>query len=413
MLLESLIFTVLFYFQQVEFINTASQQQWLKIYGSSTLEEFLWQRYILFEFVRRMPWVLTGLAILRFTEQFPILATLAEGSLVWRNIWYHLALSMVVASIYGLIVQNTLTILFRLETFPYYVYLRNFNGFFLSFIHYYLLVTVVSMVNYHRKFKHEELRAAKLETTTAQLETELAQAQLHALKMQLQPHFLFNALNSISALLYNNPRRADTMIARLGDFLRMTLDNPTTQFISLKQELDLLKCYVDIEMMRFPSRLHVEFRIDDGLLDAEVPNLLLQPLVENSVKYGILQSTDGGNIIICARPSPTLATMLELTVRDNGPGIQPTEAHKNLPWGGSGTFHKKSSIGLQNTRERLQKLYGEQFRFDTYNAPAGGFVVYIEIPLRTHKTSSPQEHQNPLNTAHNLISSNQKPTTTN
>jgi LytS/YehU family sensor histidine kinase len=236
------------------------------------------------------------------------------------------------------------------------------------------------MIHFQRKYRMEELRSA-------QLETELAQAQLEALKMQLHPHFLFNALNSISSLLYKHPRRADMMISRLGNFLRMTLDNPTTQFIALSQEIDLLKCYVDIEMMRFPKRLHVEIQIEDGLQDAEIPNLLLQPLVENSIKYGILQSVQGGTIWIHARRLPSSASRLEITVRDNGPGIKPDE---NPPHKASeGIWHKKSSIGLHNTRSRLEKLYGTNARFDTYNAPEGGFVVYIEIPLHVsnHQTS--------------------------
>lgn len=386
---EAVIFCLLFFFQNAEYINTPEQKKWLTSYGSTTLVEFVWQKFIWFEAIRRLPWIVIGLGLVLFATRFPILGNAAGRVIHRQNLLCHIAAGLGISLLHGVVVQNTLTMLFGRaaeEMFPFYVYLRNFNGLFLSLLHYILIVTVVSMVNYHRQYRMEELRAARLETTTAQLETDLAQAQLQALKMQLHPHFLFNALNSISALLYNNPRRADTMIARLGDFLRMTLENPTTQFITLKQELDLLRCYVDIEMMRFPSRLHVEMSIETGLQDAELPNLLLQPLVENSIKYGILQSTNGGRIDISARRLPSApSTTLEIIVRDNGPGIQPVEQARNVEGASNhayGTLRKKSSIGLQNTRSRLEKLYGAHFRFDAYNAPEGGFVVYMEIPLR-------------------------------
>lgn len=387
--LEALVFCMMFYYQNVEYIGKSVQQEWLTIYGARTLEEFIWRRYIIFELLRRLPWSVYGVGIVWLAERFPILQTQVGNGVFWRNVWYQLIIAVAVACLHGLVVQNTLTVLFKMENFPYYVYLRNFNGIFLSFIHYIVILLIASMIGYYRQFRQEELRTAHLKTTAAQLETELAQAQLQALKMQLQPHFLFNALNSISALLYSDQRRADTMIARLGDFLRMTLESPTTQFISLKQELDLLQCYVDIETMRFPSRLQVEFRIESGLQDAEVPNLLLQPLVENSIKYGILQSTEGGKITITARQSPSMPETLEILVRDNGPGMKHNESQNKHIYG---SMRKKSGIGLQNTRERLQKLYGSEFRFDTYNAPEGGFVVYCEIPLRNRQDNTSQEH---------------------
>ncbi len=391
---ESIIFSILFFFQYAEGIGTKEQQAWLSIYGATTLQDFVQRRYIMFELVRRLPWVVIGVWLFWFTLRFPLMQTqrtnTAETSrfIDWRHFALHIVAASIIAVLLGVVVQSTLAWLYpptsTENAFQYVVYYRAINGMFLSFIHYIVLVAVISMMDYHRRFREGELRAAQLETAAAQLETELVQAQLHALKMQIQPHFLFNALNSISSLLYSNPRRADTMIARLGDFLRMTLDNPTTQFISLKQELDLLKCYVDIEMMRFPQRLQVEMIIEAGLQDADIPNLLLQPLVENSIKYGILQSTDSGRIDVTARRLPSAPEVLELTVRDNGPGIQPSEMRQNHTSAErlAGTLRKKSSIGLQNTRARLEKLYGTHFRFDTYNAPEGGFVVYCEIPLR-------------------------------
>jgi sensor histidine kinase YesM len=384
-LLEVLIFSILFFFQNADDINTPSQRAWLTSYGVRSLEEFLWKRYCLYEMVRRLPWAIIGIGVVYLARFFPIMAnsTSSNGNhaqtVDWRNVMYHCIAGASITTLYGIIVQSILTVFFGSHnvTFPFYVYLRNFNGLFLSVLHYILILTIATMIRINQKYRAEELRSAELET-------ELVQAQLEALKMQLQPHFLFNALNSISSLLYKHPRRADAMISRLGNFLRMTLDNPTTQFVSLKQELDLLKCYVDIEMMRFPKRLHVDISVDASLQEAEIPNLLLQPLVENSIKYGILQSVQGGNIWIRARRTPSSSTRLEITVRDNGPGMKPSEhpigtvSEEMVP---ENVMQKKSSIGLQNTRSRLQKLYGDEARFDTYNAPEGGFVVYIEMPL--------------------------------
>jgi sensor histidine kinase YesM len=389
MVLEVIVFSILFFFQNSSEINTPTQRQWLQSYRVGSLDEFIWRRYIWFEAVRRLPWVFTGLVIITLTRYLPIAAK-AHGTRIvdWKNILWHCLTSSVIALLHGVIVQNTLTALFPLESFPMYAYFRSFNGMFLSFLHYIIIVTIATMISLQHKYRAEELRAA-------QLETELAQSQLAALKMQLHPHFLFNALNSISSLLYKHPRRADAMISRLGNFLRMTLDNPTTQFISMKQETDLLRCYVDIEMMRFPKRLHVDFDMEDGLQDALVPNLLLQPLVENSIKYGILQSIQGGNIRIQARRLPSAPTRLEITVRDNGPGLLPSESEPTKVVAGLGqnSAQKKSGIGLQNIRSRLEKLYAENARFDTYNAPEGGFVVYIEIPLTMSNDAALEESE--------------------
>lgn len=382
-LLEAIIISMLFYFQNKDYINTPAQNEWLSLYHSSSLIEFVVTMFILFELIRRMPWVIYGVGLVVFATHFPVLDTSQQRSINLKNVALHILCAATLVVVHGVLVQNTLQFFFRQENFPYVMYLRAFSGIFLSFLNYTLIVTVVSMVNYFRKLREEEVRTAELAQRAAQLASELAQAQLQALKMQLHPHFLFNALNSISALLYENPRRADTMIARLGDFLRMTLENPSTQFITLQQELDLLRCYLDIEIMRFPSRLNVKIVSHPSLETALIPNLLLQPLVENSVKYGILQSTEGGNIEISTRVSPSSPERLEITVRDNGPGIQPNEhsSGASSTRAFKGLVRKKTGIGLQNTRERLEKLYGDAFRFDTYNAPEGGFVVYIEIPL--------------------------------
>src|SRR5262249_13687456 len=152
-----------------------------------------------------------------------------------------------------------------------------------------------------------------------QLETRLAQAQLEALKMQLHPHFLFNTLNSISALLHKDVETADKIIARLGDFLRMTLRKFTPQEITVAQELGFLKCYLDIERIRFHDRLTVEMQIQPEAEGAQVPNLLLQPIVENAIRHGISATSSPGKLTIRAACSDG---KLRIQVKDNGPGLK-------------------------------------------------------------------------------------------
>ncbi|HYO63883.1 MAG TPA: histidine kinase [Pyrinomonadaceae bacterium] len=216
--------------------------------------------------------------------------------------------------------------------------------------------------NYYRRYREGELR-------TSQLQAQLAQAQLQALKMQLQPHFLFNTLHSISALIYKDAEAADKMIARLGDFLRLTLENSGTQEVTLRQELEFLKCYLEIERIRFHDRLTTHLDIDPQTLDSPVPNLILQPIVENANRHGIAPRSAPGRIEIQAKRNNGF---VRIEVKDNGPGLPPNQsANSRLKDGG---------VGLANTRARLAQLYGESHRFELANAPEGGLVVTMEIP---------------------------------
>jgi len=186
---------------------------------------------------------------------------------------------------------------------------------------------------------------------------------LQALKIQIHPHFLFNTLNSIAALLHKDVEAADQMIARLGDFLRLTLKSSDAQIVDFEQELEFLKCYLDIEHIRFQDRLTVEMDIDPDALTAMVPNLILQPIVENAVRHGVARQTAPGHIIIRARCQ---GDRLIMTVEDNGPGLK---ANSN----GSG-------IGLRNTRARLEQFYGTDFSFDIANSAQHGASVTLDVP---------------------------------
>jgi LytS/YehU family sensor histidine kinase len=233
--------------------------------------------------------------------------------------------------------------------------------FFLNFdwemMTYWAIVGLSHALDFHRESQEREL-------TAAQLHTRLAEAQLQALQRQLHPHFLFNTLNTISALMHRDTEAADAMLERLSDLLRLTLDRVGTQHVSLKDELDFLRTYLEIEKTRFGDRLQVHMEVDLDTLDAKVPNLVLQPLVENALRHGIGPKIGGGRVDIIARHE---GDMLRLEVRDNGVGLSQDAFHKG--------------VGLTNTRSRLEHLYGERQRFECHMPPGGGLVVTLVIPF--------------------------------
>jgi two-component system LytT family sensor kinase len=231
----------------------------------------------------------------------------------------------------------------------------------------------------------EELyqRFAERERVTLQLETKLARAQLEALKIQLQPHFLFNTLNTISALLHRDPEAADRVVTRLGDLLRLSLQHSGRQEVMLRQELEFLERYLEIQQTRFRDRLTVHFEADPEALDALVPTLVLQPLVENAVRHAIEPRVAPGRLEVRAWRTDG---RLRLEVADDGPGIG---------MAGPGVIdaaaipRSASGIGLSNTRARLQQLYGAGHRFALENSSTGGLVVSLEIPYRVGNLPTP------------------------
>ncbi len=230
---------------------------------------------------------------------------------------------------------------------------------------YLLIVLSYYAFNYYQRYRRGELK-------TLQLEAQLSQAQLQALKMQLHPHFLFNTLHSISALLNKDTDAARKMITRLGDFLRLTLENSGTQEVTLQQELEFLKCYLEIERIRYQDRLVTRMDVSPQVLDARVPNLILQPIVENAIRHGIATHSGEGIIQIQAKPHHD---RLRIQVRDNGPGLLTHRTSEN--------FFKKG-LGLANTESRLERLYGRAHLLELANDPAGGLIVTLEIPFITN-----------------------------
>jgi LytS/YehU family sensor histidine kinase len=214
---------------------------------------------------------------------------------------------------------------------------------------------------------HGLRRARERAVRTALLETSLAQAQLRALRLQLQPHFLFNALNTISATMYRDPAAADEILDQLAELLRAALRTAQTDEVPLGEELGILDCYLGILRARFGERLRLATRLEDGLERALVPSLLLQPLVENAVRHGRVESQGTGAITIAAR---RVDGRLVLEVEDDGPGAPP------------GRDPLASGVGLAATAERLQLLYGERQRLEVASPPGGGFQVRVSLPLR-------------------------------
>jgi two-component sensor histidine kinase len=209
--------------------------------------------------------------------------------------------------------------------------------------------------------------AREHERRTLELETRLTQANLQTLKMQLQPHFLFNSLNAVSSLIHENPDAADDMVGSLSQFLRTTLDVSSENEVSLRRELEFVECYLEIQQVRFGERLRILRQIDPMAMDAMVPPLILQPLVENAIRYGIEPRETGGSVTIRAARE---GEVLRLQISDDGMGFKDGQ----MPGSGIG-------VGLSNTKTRLQELYGPKHRFIlTANQPNGA-CVNIEIPF--------------------------------
>ena len=276
-----------------------------------------------------------------------------------RHLLLHLLCSLVFALLHlvllGAANSIIMTRLFPVEPYRLPV---SFVGLLLGFgagsvLQYWNAIIASQAINYFLKFREREFR--------------LAQAELSALKMQLHPHFLFNTLNAISELIYSDPKVADESILRLSDMLRFALESVKAQEVSLKEETEFLEKYVEIQRTLMRERLSVRLNIDAETLDASVPNMLLQPLVENAIKHGISPRPEGGEIDIYAR---RLDGKLYLEITDDGLGMP------------EGRDMTKEGVGLINTRERLKYLYGEAHTFNLSSFPGRGVTVRIVIPFK-------------------------------
>ena len=227
---------------------------------------------------------------------------------------------------------------------------------------YTIFIAALTLFDYYRELRRRQLAAAEMEIR-------LAQAQLQNLQLQLQPHFLFNALNTISSVMYEDVKRADAMLAQLSDLLRRTLRRSNAQRVPLEEEIETVRMYVRIMQERFGDDLHVEITMDPAVAQVLVPQLLLQPLVENSIRHA------GGTspLQVTVRAACSGGDLL-LRVSDNGPGMRSSPSEKG--------------IGLTNTAERLAAVYGERHKLLFDNEPSGGLTVTVRIPISRAEASA-------------------------
>jgi two-component system LytT family sensor kinase len=344
-LLIAIFFSVLVYF---------SQAQLRSDYVFSWKLVFLWQA------------IIYGWAIL-----FPAISWFAVRFRVERGNWRRtLPIHLIAAVLFVLAHTFLYAVFYHLSNCFYSgedcLFLEALRRFFFSnwlldSSMYFLILSAVTAHDYSRRFQAEQLISSELNAA-------LADSKLSALKMQIHPHFLFNTLNSISTLMHEDLRAADEMVARLGDFLRLTLENSGEQVVTLAQEMNFINCYLEIESVRFADRLKLERDVEPNTLQARVPNLILQPLIENAIKHGISRQIRPGKICIRARRS---GEMLLLQVEDNGPGPQKQSTDS-------------TGIGLANTRARLFNLYGENQQIEISNADPQGLIVTLKIPFETN-----------------------------
>jgi hypothetical protein len=280
-----------------------------------------------------------------------------------RNVLVHLVAVCLIS-----VVHTSIIILGRTTLFPLlgigqddygYLPVRYPMEFAHLFIFYWVGVSLVSLFHEVRFARERELRQA-------QLEANLAEAQLQNLRLQLEPHFLFNALNAISAAIYENPRAADEMVCRLGDLLRQLLRSDRSQLIPLRRELELVELYIHIMKARLEDRLQVRIEVEESVTQGLVPQLLLQPLVENAIRHGMDPLTFQVNISITAQRHNE---ELELVVSDHGIGFKTSDP-------------QPTGIGLRNTAERLKKLYGADQTLRLFDGADGGATASILIPFR-------------------------------
>jgi two-component system LytT family sensor kinase len=305
-------------------------------------------------------WALEGLLILRLARRFPIESLSPKA---WRAWSLNLGAGILFALI-GLGSAWLLAIVFqwpelRQAAHPGWVQ-KSLLKFFSMYFQPVLLIMWAVLGAYHVVRMNHRMRMQELEA--AQLQGSLVQARLQALQSQLQPHFLFNTLHSISALIHLEPESADRMVTRLADLLRLTLDTSVEQCIPLKKEIAVIEGYLAIEKVRFQERLDIRIEIPSDLAEARVPSFILQPIVENAIKHGISTVARGGHLGIRASRD---GEWLVLEVQDDGAGFQP----------------EHEGIGLANTRSRLALMYKDRQKLEIFSVRDKGTRVIIRIPV--------------------------------
>jgi signal transduction histidine kinase len=305
-------------------------------------------------------WLLATPGFFWLTHRF----NLERGTWLWS-----VPLYLGGAFVGAVMIDYTSHVLFPVFSQPYTL-ARSLLGFgFIEEISIAMVVVIAGVARaYILRFQERRQEALRYKAEAGVLQSQLSDARLEALRMQINPHFLFNTLHSISTLAGRDPKGVQRMIARLSSLLRRVLEGETKQEVPLEKELSFIRDYLEIQRIRFQGRLDISEDIEDGLQDTLVPDLILQPLVENAIKHG---SDDGPLHITLRAQHDRAAGQLVLAVRDNGPGIDEDDVEQAAQDGG---------VGLDNIRKRLDSLYGADATLDLSNAPDGGLVATIRLP---------------------------------
>lgn len=328
-------------------------------------DPYPWWHHLMGFMVGCYVWFLLTPVILWLGRRFPF-----ERKHWIRRMATHLALGVVVVMV-QLVCESA--ILHWIGVFP--AIMTSFSttlsfllviGFHQAYLMYWIIQGIQYGFGWYRRYEERKQEALRLELHSSHLESQLVQAHLSALKMQIQPHFLFNTLNAIMVLVRQQKgREAEEMLSRLSDLLRCVLEDVNAQEVPLHRELEYLQLYLSIEQVRFQDRLRVEIVSDPEILDAAVPHMVLQPLVENAIRHGIGRSSSAGRIRISAC---RVDGMLEIKVQDDGPGLAP------------GDPGQTRGIGLANARARLSQLYGDAARLSVENDAQSGVAAMVVMP---------------------------------
>jgi hypothetical protein len=326
--------------------------------------EFNWWREAPVPYLNFLFWALLCPLVYILYQRWPL-----NVRPVWRHVGAHFALGLVIGSVHEVVTSSAYYyILYRIGDFQFNEEYLRFAvnalppAILQRFMEYWILLAVLIAVEFAKQTREKQTQLLKLRN-------ELQISQLNALKKQLQPHFLFNTLNTVSALMDTDVNGARKVLSRLGQLLRASLDKDQRDLVPLSREMELIGNYLGIEMVRFQDRLHVDYDIPSALLSAEVPSMVLQPLVENAIKHGPDATSERVDILVRAQQRD--GTLI-LMVSDNGKGC--SDVNNAMERGG---------IGLRNVRDRLQLLYGDEATFSISSPGARGFNVQLCIPLRS------------------------------
>lgn len=317
-----------------------------------------WRVSLVYAAIEWYSWAVIAPLIVKLCDKFPI-----DRQHFIHRIWIH----FVCAPVFSFIQLTILTygwqwlapVQYKAISYSAMFVTMFSRKFHIGVLIYGAICGVIYAFQAYGKFRDETLKRS-------QLTEELTRAQLDLLKMQIDPHFLFNTLNTITAMIRTDPRAAELMITRLGDLLRLTLEKDGKLEVRLSEEMEFIDRYLEIEQTRFYDRLTIEKSLDKQLMNALIPNMILQPIVENAVHHGITQRIGAGIIRISAEHKNN---QLRIAISDDGKGF-PTESVKN-------------GIGIANTRARLERMYGDKHHFEIRHPESGGAEVLISIPYKS------------------------------